>query len=426
MEFARVGLWFGWGAFLLCLFSCKPKDEIPPTVIINYPAEGSIYNVFDTVVTTFQLTDETQLISATAEIVDENFIPITPETTLEATSQSAEFVLTDKLLETGDYYVLVTAFDGTNETRAFRKIKIIALPKERKAIYVATSSGSGQDQVQFVDSLLQNSVVWVSPGQDVFQLCINSKYDQLSLVGRYNPGLITYNLLSESILWQDNAFGASQVPRFTNVYCYESSVYASFYDRELRGYNLGGSLTFNLATGNFVPETVFRTGNYLLIENNLVGDERFFMDVYSAQTNAFLRQREFDIDIVSICTLDDELVLLFGNDGNQARVFQYEVASDSWWEPRQLPAGKLIKAVGLEAGNFAIAHENGLYFYTYSPNYLNQLNAQKYNDLAYDVGRNTIVAAHSNMLEELTVVGQPVGMIALSDSIVSFDIHYTR
>ena len=423
---------FGWNFWsistvicLMTVFSCKKEDEVSPYVRIISPSEGAVYNVFDTVYTSFEISDETQLVSATAEVVNSNFVPVTPKVSIQNFNGAAQIVIDDKLLDTGDYYVLITASDGVNQQLEYRKIKIVAVPRIRRAIYVATSNGSGQDAVWKVDSLFQQVISWNNPGQDILKLRVNSLFDRLTLVGRFSKGLRTYDLNDGALTWSDDVYPA-QVQRFEDLLTYESAVYTTLYDREIRSYSSSGSMTMNLPTENHKPELIYRHPDCLLIEMNLVGDNKHFLNVYHPQTRALLWETNFGIDITAVCELDADKVMVFGNDGDQARVFHYDIGGNAWWEPRQLPEGKVLDAVSIEGQSFAITHQNGVYTYTYNPNYLNQIKVGTYQDIGYDNDNATIIVASNNMLEEITQIGQTVSSVSLADSIVSFDIHYTR
>lgn len=430
MRFVIGKMYFNLLALcVLVLFSCKKKDEIPPSVDFITPNEGAIYNVYDTVHARFTATDETGLQHVFAQILDENFIPIGPSETVSISSSnsqgSAEIVIEDKLLTTGDYYILASASDGKNETREFREIRIIALPKKRRAIYASTHGQS--DLIWEVDSLFQGGNQWLQPTQDILKLCVNSQQDRLTVIGNISTSIQSFDITSKGLVWSDDAVNVNQIQRYTDVYCYNSVIYAALYDRELRSYDLSGSLKLNEQTGNFRPETLYADATYFVVEMKLVGGDSHHIFVYNRQTNALLWQQEIPMDIKAICALQNDEVLLFGNSGNQARLLHYDVGSNGYWEPRQLPSGTLSDAVKLEGLNFAIAHENGLYAYTYNPNFLNQIGTLSYQDICYDVDNATVVGASQNVLEEIHPVnGTIINSFIVGDSVTSIDIHYTR
>lgn len=416
---------------VICAAACQKKDTVSPSVAILQPLEGSIYYVYDSVFVSISAIDETELLWVSAKLVDGDFVPIGASSVVSinpnTNSGTAELVIDDKLTETADYYVLVTAFDGANEQREFCKIRIIGLPKERRAIYFSSSNGTGMDAVWKLDSLLESTILWVQPNQDVKKLCINSLDDRLNLIGNYSTGLKSYDLKTGAVVWSDDVFPVAQTQRYMDLVSYKRDVFTAIYDREIRKYNLSGGLTLNQPTGIYRPETIYVDDNYFVVEMELVGDNDHFLVVYHASTHGFLWNLDVPMDVTSIRKLQDDEVLLFGNEGGNAKVLHYDIGDNAYWEPRQLPTGKLLGAVTMDGLRFAISHENGLYAYTYSPNFLNLIRGGLiYQNLCFDVDRNTILAASGTSLEELSSVGQLINTVVHSDSITSIDIHYTR
>ena len=118
---------------------------------------------------------------------------------------------------------------------------------------------------------------------------------------------------------------------------------------------------------------------------------------------------------------------MFGNDAGQAKVYHYDIGENSFWEPRQLPVGKVYDATRTEGVRVVFTHDDGVYTYTYSPNFLNLLRAvSAYRQVHFDVYNGAVLSASENILEEISQSGQLVSTVVLPDSIVSFDIHYTR
>lgn len=418
-------------AFLVLLTvlfsSCRKKDTDPPTVQILQPSENSSFNVFDTITVRFSVHDETELTSVTIKLLNLDQIPVlnsieadVPGNGFEA---SAQLVIDDKLLETADYYVTVIARDGTNEKRSFRKARVNALPKQRRGIYCSTAAG----QIWKIDSLFQSSTLYLLPGHDILRMSVNSLSDRLTVAGNFSTRIANYDLKTGSMVWSDEVFQVAQTPRYRDLVGHGNDVYAALFDREIRSYGLGGSLTFNQQTGDYRPELIYVDDNFLVIEMELVGANDHFIFVYQASTKALLWQMDIPMDVKAICPFDSDEVMLFGNEGGDAKVLLYNMADNGYWEPRQLPVGEILTACELETKHYAISHADGLYAYTYSPNYLNLIrNGTIYQDVNYDVDNGVIIGATQNVMEEMTMNGNVLNTISLSDSISSFDIHYTR
>ena len=144
----------------LLLFGCKEKDEQPPLVSIVSPSSGTIFQVYDTVRVSFEIADETQIVSAFAQVLNANFSAVTGQVGISSLEGVVELVLDDKLIETGDYWVLVAANDGVNIKREYLSIRIIGLPKETRAIYLSTFQGQNQSAIWKLDSLYQQVELW--------------------------------------------------------------------------------------------------------------------------------------------------------------------------------------------------------------------------------------------------------------------------
>lgn len=415
---------------LMCVVSCIKKDSEPPLVVIVAPFEGTAFNVFDTVQVIVIASDESGLESVSAKIVDANFVP-TGSTYPISLNQStgmggAEVVLSDKLMPTADYYVLVVASDGTNGSREFRKIRINAIPKKRRAVYFADAD-NGQGTIWKADSLFQTAELWVNPGQDILKLCVNSMRDELTIVGQNSVGMANYRLQDGSVQWMDQVFPVAQTQRYNDLTCHLNTVYASLFDKEIRSYSQNGGLVWNKQTGDHRPGLLYVSTDFTVVEMELTGTDEHFIFVYNTLTRALIWELPLPFDVTAVCPYRNDEVFLFGNDGDQARVFHYDMGENAYWEPRLLPFGQISDVVKMEDHNYAIAHQNGVYVYTYSPNFLNLIRAGvDYQDLCYDVDRGTLVGASQNLLEELSPAGQLVNSIVHSSEIKSLDIHYTR
>ncbi|MBI1289048.1 MAG: hypothetical protein GC178_15880 [Flavobacteriales bacterium] len=413
--------------FLVALYACRKKDEVFPKVEILQPAENAAFQVFDTIHVSFSVSDETELVSVTVQLINSDLIPAGAQQHVAVPSSSfsgsADLIISDKLLPSGVYYVEVAASDGPNEEKAFQKITVNALHKQRKAIYCALASGT----ISKVDSLFQGSSPWLQLGHDLKKMVVNSLKDRLTCIGNYSTEIASYNIGSASQVWSDNAFFVSQVQRYTDLLAYKNDIYVGWYDQEVRSYSLSGSLGWARQTGNYRPELIYADDNYLVIEMELLGANDHFIFVYQATTKALLWQMDIPMDVKSICGFDENEVVLFGNDNGNAKVLLYDMSNNSWWQPRQLPVGEVITATKMEGKTYAISHQDGIYAYTYSPNYLNLIKSGGlYQDVSYDEDKGTLIAATGNTLEEMSIQGQLLGTVVQPDSIVSFDIHYTR
>lgn len=422
------------GAFLLlivCSHACKQKDELPPTVIISQPLAQTNYNVFDTVWVEVMAFDNQQLTAVEAKIVDINFIPITTTVPIHIhnsnASGTAALVIDDKRTPTADYYVLVIAYDGTNEQRAYQKIKIVEVAKQRRAVFFGTTTGFKTGQLWRIDSLFQQAQPWLNLNQDIAKICVNSLSDRLNVVGYLSSTTASYTIPTATQAWAAGAFLAAQTPRYLDLCCFENTIFTALYDNQVNGFQLSGAPVAELHTENFRPHTLYADKEFLVVQMEHIGDDDFFLFVYSNITHSLLWQIDIPMQVAAICELQSGQLLLFGNENGNAKVLHYNIHTNAYWQPRELPIGYLYDAVKLNGQNVAIAHQNGLYTYRYSPNYLNLMKpGAVYQSVVFDADKQNIIGASQNTLHELTTSGQVLQTIIHTDSIASVDIHYTR
>lgn len=401
-----------------------------PNIHFVSPSANEQFHVLDTISVQFEASDNCCLLSGSVKIVDQNFIPVTSTVNLNLSSNPfygfVSIPIDNKEIETGDYFILISVSDNLNVQLQYQEVRIIGIPKERRGVFASTYSESPSSQIFKIDSQFQTSSVWNSLNQDVLKCCVNSLDNELSLIGHYSEYLRTFSVSDLSEVWTSTAYLVSQTSRFLDLLCYDRQVYATLYDREVRGFNSTGGLNLTLFTGDYRPNKLYRSEDYLVTGQELVGTNSKFLFVHYALSGALRWQQQLPIEIVAFCELDNNEVLVFGNDGNQAKVYEVNLSENTYWEPRQLPLGRILDAVKLSNQSYSIAHENGIYHYTYNPNFLDLVRPVLYQDLEYDVDYNLVVGASGNQLHELSINGQLLNSISLSDSIGSLDIYYTR
>jgi hypothetical protein len=134
------------------------------------------------------------------------------------------------------------------------------------------------------------------------------------------------------------------------------------------------------------------------------------------------------MEIAAICRRSGSEVFIFGNQDGQAKVLLYDAESNGWWEPRQLPQGRVLHAVKGEGQTYYLALESGLYAYTYSPNYLNSIRTgEVFQRLVFNRAERLLLGAKgSSLLVMAPQQGAVLSELNHSDSITDLDIRYTK
>ncbi len=412
--------------------SCEEKDSTPPNVEITAPSEYASFAVLDTLEVFFTVFDDREVETVTVKLVNTDLITVSAQVQQSVGRPSfngfASVPITDRQLESGNYYVMVTASDGVNERNGFRLIRLEALPLARRALYITDNRGAGQGGLSRIDSLFSSITTVVMPGQDLGRVWVNSAQDRITVAGVRSPAINQYRADGLGLAWSAGVPSQSNAPAFHDMTGQGNDIFASLFTRELKGYGLNGGLILNRIYEEDRPHTLFADAQHLFVELRGTGGTQRRLQVLRRNNFSEKWIVSLPLEVVAFCTRNASDIFIFGNETGQGRVLLYDTGSNGFWEPRQLPQGRVLHAVKGEGQNWFIAHENGLYHYTYSPNYLNLIRpGMLYQRLFFDRADGLLLGARGNSLDVMTgLMGNVVANLAHTDSITDVHIHYTK
>jgi len=417
---------------IVVLGACDDRDVEPPVITVTAPSENAYFAVFDTVEVAYQVSDDRGVESVTVKLVNQDFIPVAGQVTQSIGKLShsgiALLVIDNRQLESGKYFILVTATDGTNDRNAFREIHVAAHPFALRAVLMADRNSSGQGTLYRVDSLYGSITPFAMPGQDIGRVCVSSAWDRVTVAGAKGTGIVQYDLLGTGQRWTASANNQPPAATYHDMVSDGANLFLSLYTREVRGYTLDGALILNRQFDNDRPYTLYADERHVMVELREIGGGQNRLMV--------LRQGNFSekwlvtlpMEIAAICRRSGSEVFIFGNQDGQAKVLLYDAESNGWWEPRQLPQGRVLHAVKGEGQTYYLALESGLYAYTYSPNYLNSIRTgEVFQRLVFNRAERLLLGAKgSSLLVMAPQQGAVLSELNHSDSITDLDIRYTK
>ncbi len=137
---------------LFFILSCKKQPiNNPPEISIILPVEQSVYSALDTVFIRLNVRDnDSKNINLSIFLEKKDFTPITNNTLLYTFNKNEiqidiPFALTDRWINSDEYYLTVTAYDGYSKSQARKKIFIHAIPKKFKGIMAGVKNQSFVD-----------------------------------------------------------------------------------------------------------------------------------------------------------------------------------------------------------------------------------------------------------------------------------------
>ena len=414
-------------ALLVLVSSCKKEDDLPPSITIEYPSDGATFQVLDTIRIGISVTDNERIESIHAWLNTLDGATASSVKTIAPNSAEysgvLEVIMTDKYLTSGEYTLKVMATDGKNEKFAFVEIQLNAFPKVRRSIIAVSETGL----MERIDSTGNVSFV-ASLAHDISGVCINNRHDLAQAVGNVDGQITAIDLSNNSVLWTRVHPDQPPAPAFLAQTCDDADLLVSGYDHIIYGHDNFGSLILNEEIGStYRPEELKVHNGQLLVEQVQTGTSNRFMFHYNRASMAFQNQVAIPLNVESISEFDDNRLMLFGNEGGQATVFRYDHAQNAIWEPRSLEPGSLTDAVQGNGNVYYLAQSDGIYSYTFSPNFLDLIvPGVAAAQLRFDEDRGVLLAAVGNSIVEYSISGNVLATHQLSAEVASFDVHYTK
>ncbi|MBV6405420.1 MAG: hypothetical protein IT228_15350 [Flavobacteriales bacterium] len=364
-------------ALLLCVVAgCrKDKDGEAPVITILAPGAGAQLQVPGEVTVRAAVSDERQVVQVRFTVLDPQGIPVAtvPAVAVDAPAAEVErsLALANEALRSGTYQILVSATDGTNETRAFRALTVVEAPLRLRAVHVVSAVG-GQTAVLRIDST-GIAAPFATLDQDVGQAVLCSGSRTLVIAGDVSGPVTALDAELGAVRWQlpnTNALGGTF---FTGLDRLDAdrlvvarangllSVHAAA--------NGAGHFTAAAMDGRY-PRRHALLGDRLLSEQPLVAGNGRLLAIYTAYTGELLAQRPLDLVVAGFSALDDDRVLLFGERDGDGVVRELNVELGGGWEPQVL-VGQPVQCMVSAPGQVAfLGTSAGLLRYTYGTNTL--------------------------------------------------------
>jgi hypothetical protein len=417
------------------LFSCKKdKDVTAPKISFNTPIENQSFNVFDYVTVNASVSDETHLESVNVRLLDVNHSPVHVIVPVSVTGSSmtinVPYLLDNIHLETGIYYIMISASDGEHDAFAYRRIYIVAVPRTLKQVLLTTSTGSAQTDLSYIDSAFTTIVPFHTFSGDHLGSGVSSYYQQAFHCGNYTGDFTAVGLAYNTIRF-NYAASPSSAPYFTGFWNDEQYSYVGRYDGSIRGYNDGGAGVFAAtALSGCYGQHFFKLGDRLLAEErNIITGAKALVVYFSAggvEQNCSMMQ-----DVAEFCEKDAGNVFLFGNVSGQGVIQLYDKTANNLWSPYpfSLATGSLLSALELDPDTYLIALSNGtIYKYQYSVNsvttYMTGFTAIK---MRMDEANNVLYIVEANKVSKFSYPSlSPVGVINSPSNILDLNLLYNR
>lgn len=419
-----------WVAFF---FGCKKEDKTAPVVQISRPASGTNFNAGDTAFVEASISDETQLSSVSVRLVNSSYIAVGSDVSVAVSgnqlSINVQYVIENLNLPTGNYLFDVIASDGVNETNAYVTIHINELPRVRKGIFLMSGANRFSHHISNVDSFhIPHALINVSG--DYKASAIHSFNHELFIIGDTIGDFNAFDLNTNLSLWSYPSLSVS-IPTFRNLFFTDDLVYVSYFDGNIRAYDKNGSQKYAIQqTGNFIPNVVFKNNYYFFAEIYYPTLHQNKIGVFYLTSGVERQERNLDINLKNMYTLDAGHLLLFGNDtaAGQGKIELYNVTGNGTTLLHTIPSGTLFQVKQVNSSNYLISHSSGIYRYDYSLNSLTPfITGLPVYAMEYDDVNGEIFSASGNLVNVYnSTTGSLNYTITNPDSVMDVKIWYNK
>jgi len=254
----------------------------------------------------------------------------------------------------------------------------------------------------------------------------NSYWEQLMLSGGSSGNLISFDPINLVFNWE-KAPQPTALPFYRKMYQLPSDkgVYVAQGNNTAVSYDKSGAKQRTLSM--IAPKQSYQiceSGEYVLVEERSISQT--YLSVYYKSTGFLKHQFNITGNIVKMLPKTDNEIYLITNSGTISELFIYYVEDNYTYEPHGIDPGQTYDACLVSSNEIFIAHDNGIFKYTYDNNSMINTIAELSEQLEYDYLNDRIVTKGTNEIKFYDRLGNPGGTVTHSSLIDKFVLYYNK
>ena len=359
--------------FLALLPGCKKEntDSVPPVITIISPSAGTTYDYEEGIPVHASVSDDKQLTSIRIDVTNatnQQFLQSISYLDVGVSKEVNTFIFNDDLyLESGNYFVRITASDGSNESVVYQEITLNEAPTLLQKIYVVKEYDANYFEIDSLTTSASTEVAGYFNGSYAVG-GIDSRY-KICVIGNQEQHVIqTYDANSfQTISGQATISSPADYARDI------------FYDEATHSFLIGGydGKIWKVNNSGLVS-TAFDTFSALNAEHLVATDNMVFvhlrhplgtgqnMSVYNRSSGTLIQSMTFDdaFDVKGMFVLDDDHILVAGNAGGESLFQVYNNMTNFFNEVFTFYDHTEISGVWPgPPGRFYVGHADGIVTY---------------------------------------------------------------
>jgi len=319
--------------FISLLFlGCKEeKDQILPTISVIEPNDNSIYNVLDFVRVRASISDNENLEEVFVQLEDlgsgrrvGKTIAFTPNSS--SFELDVLYEITDTLLNSGDYYFRIQAYDGENINSAFASIRLIGIPRKQLGYYLLLDRTNDKAIYEVNDN--NQSAFLFSAGQSE-EIAFNSRAQMLWYADKGSEKIGAYQVKKNQDFPPRYPNGNTVADPILDMQFVNGLTYVSTQSGFVQAFNGNFSDVFTYkSSGNFKVDEIYPIANRIMLrETDGLGQNQRFLYLFS--NGAIDSQSPSSEDVVGFGsrTSQSNSAFQFISQGSDMEVREYDLNS---------------------------------------------------------------------------------------------------
>ncbi len=422
--------------FLIIGFGCKKseEDESAPSIQIFSPIINQQYNVGDTIFVSATVKDDMVLDVIKVSLYDYNknsemvhFLVFKDNG--KEKKIDCYMILDNATIESGIYYLAVSASDGTNSKNYFVPIFVNGLTRKLLGfIYVSIPMNNTID-VRRIDTLENDSLIIGLEG-DFSASELNSKYQKIFVAGAQTGNLYAVDLSNNTISWSVVNQSNNGLPWFYQLYFSNNLLYVSTQDGLISGYSINGmrSKVYTLPVSWHGVEFIDAERRFIAQVENVSVANHQLAQFYNSSAS-FITQQAIPFDIVKLCPYNTEKIMVFANLNGGGTIYEFDFLLHSFNTLTEISNQEIIDVVQISKEQYLILTTQQIYLYNHGQSIgLASLNfVADGKQVLYDENTNCYFVVKSQQIDQHSLPnGSFVNSIMVSKPISKAHLYYNR
>ncbi|MCF8309715.1 MAG: hypothetical protein K9I68_11960, partial [Bacteroidales bacterium] len=418
---------------MMGFIACEDKNDFNPSPEIKVikPEQGISLSVLDTVAVKARLSDEDTLRKVSLNLLDEKKRPVSGAKIFKPDSTHYtlryDYPINDTLLETGTYYIQVSAYDGEREFARNVEAHIQGVEKRVQGFIVVRSEDKELVLERYNADFKR--IKQQSFYSDYYTSQFHSPRKLLFLSGRKNTALKVIRMENIMPQWEKR-FPADRDYHFRdNMLLNGERIFASYYsEQEAAVYNFSGNRMKDIQLeGNYFPGKMALSEGYIFLERINYGFSDRKLGVYYRETAAPIESYQIpakEVFAMKALNNDSLFMAVQADDAYELVLFNKENKIFSSVKPLESKPKQLL---GRDEDSFLISTAEHIYNYHLRDDYLDILYTGQNDLIRYDKTKDRIYILTGAQIEVIdAALGLSVNSFPLQEEITDFHLFYNR